>query len=361
MTEVTWEGERIETDSLWYHLFQKGVELGTWDVHGLIEEIGFEEDREVWESLEPDEREQIRRLLSGFLDGEHEVGQDASDHLQQIMNAPCLEDNEVKQMYMTMLTLTEHKHTQFIDLYFRNVMTGEDNYSELDPRRGGSRTPIVQATGLGEVFEHQGLLTAKAAHSHDPVDIAKAATNYHLNVEGTLARTGFFGINKMTDTAPLPLLNYAFKFISTDEGRHITHGVRLLQELIAKEEQGLPEFQGVKDGILDVLQEDVPHMGEFAYMFTDSVGDPLGIDHSDVLLRGGQLIDGMYNESLGLDVDYMKFVTRIGDRHSELVEEGIDDELEHQRELYRRQRGVAADGGDGPAGGNGSGGDGGAS
>jgi ribonucleotide reductase beta subunit family protein with ferritin-like domain len=339
---MTYEAERLSTDSLWYGLYNKGIELGMWDVESLIDEVGFEDDREVWESLDDDEREQVRRILAAFLDGEHEVGEDAANHLQRMMGADCLEDNEMKQMYMTVFTLTEHKHTQFIDLYMKNVVHAgeEDNYAELAPREG-SRVPVIEATGLGEVFDHQALLTTRAAETGDPVDIAKAATNYHLNVEGTLARSGFYAINKMSDVAPLPLLNRGFKFISTDEGRHITHGVRLLNELIEMEEAGDPEFQGVKDGILDVLEKDVPRMGEFGYMITDSVGDPLGVDYDELIMRGGQLIDGTYNESLGLDVDYISIINRVRTRFDELEDEDVDAKIREQRRLYERRRDAA--------------------
>ncbi|MDY6778974.1 MAG: ribonucleotide-diphosphate reductase subunit beta [Halobacteria archaeon] len=350
-----YEADRLDTSNLWYSLFQKGVELGTWNVESLFEEVGFEEDREVWRSLDDDEREQVRRLLAGFLDGEHEVGQDAAHHLQRIMSADCLEHTETKEMYMTMFTLSEHKHTQFVDVYMNEVVgsdvSAEDKYTELDPRRRGSRVPVVEATGLGEVFERQGRLAAKAAHTHDPVDIARLATNYHLNVEGVLARTGFYAINSMTKNAPLPLLNKGFKFISTDEGRHIAHGINLLKELIEKEREGVPEYQGVSRAIVETLHEDAPRMGEFGYMITDSVDDPLDIGFDNVLLRAGELIDGMYNESLGLDINHAEIVREVGDRHSSLLEADLDSRIEEYRDLYRRKSGVAADGSGGSGGG----------
>ena len=246
---------------------------------------------------------------------------------------------------MTMLTLTEHKHTQFLDIYMNEVMDDRDNYTELDPRRG-TRVPIVQTTGLGEVFEHQGLLTAKAAQTKDPVDIAKAATNYHLNVEGILARVGSTAISKLPERANLPLLNYAFKFVSTDEGRHITHGVELLKELLERERAGEPAYQGVEDGIVNTLYEDVPYMADFAYMYTEAVGDPLGLDIDATLMRGGNLIDGMYNETLDCDVDYLQVMDRVSARYDEITEWDLDSRLEDQESHYQRKRGVAADGGD---------------
>jgi ribonucleoside-diphosphate reductase beta chain len=344
-SEPAYSGQRVDTGDKWYQLFQKGVELGTWNVEKLYDEIGFEQDKETWESLEPRERDQIRYLLSGFLDGETEVAGDAATNLSRIMGADCLEGSRQKEMYMTMLTLTEHKHTQFLDVYMNEVMNDQDNYTELDPRRG-TRVPIVQTTGLGEVFEHQGLLTAKAAQTKDPVDIARAATNYHLNVEGILARVGSTAISRLPERANLPLLNYAFKFISTDEGRHITHGVELLKELLEKERAGEPEYQGVEEGIVNTLYEDVPYMADFAYMYTDAVGDPLELDIDSTLMRGGNLIDGMYNETLGCDVDYMEVMDNVSDRYEEITEWDLDSRLEAQQAHYQQKRGVAADGGD---------------
>ncbi len=336
-----YQAGRLNTDSLWYGLFDKSIELGMWNAESLIEEIGFDEDREIWEGLDDDEREQVRRILVAFLDGEFEVGDDATNRLLKMMDAPCLDDNEMKQMYMTSFALTEHKHTQFLDIYLYNVMADHGDYVELNPRED-ARVPIVDAAGVGEVFEHQGLLTAKAADTGDPVDIAKASACYHLDVEGVLARTGFFAINKMSANAPLPLLNRGFKFISTDEGRHLTHGVRLLQELIEEEEAGEPEFQGVKQGIRDVLHEDVPHMAEFAYMITDSVGDPLDVGFADLLMRGQKFIDGLYNESLGLDVDTMEMVQNIRSHYQQIDDEEVQESLERYREQYDVRRGEGA-------------------
>ncbi|QLG48752.1 ribonucleotide-diphosphate reductase subunit beta [Natrinema halophilum] len=344
-TGTNWQAERIDTTSKWYDLFQKGVELGTWDVEKLFDEVGFEEDREIWASLEPGERKQIRYLLSGFLDGEFAVGEDASHHLQRIVGAPCFDDNEEMEMYMTMFTLTEHKHTQFLDVYMHEVMGEQDAFAELNPKRGGARIPIVQATGLGDVFDRQGQLTARAAHSQDPVDIAEALTVYHMIVEGLLARGGFYSINKLSQNAPLSLLNHGFKLISTDEGRHITHGVEALNELIEKERSGRREFQGVSQAIIDVLYENVGSIADFGYMFTGAVDDPLEISFDDLLLRVGHLVDGQFNEALDLEVNHHKIIGIVADRHQECLETDIDEEVRKYQEQYNRKRGAAADGG----------------
>ncbi|MBZ6494328.1 ribonucleotide-diphosphate reductase subunit beta [Natrinema longum] len=345
ITSSDFRAERIDTSNKWYELFQKGVELGTWDVETLFEEVDFRRDRERWASLEADERKQIRYLLSGFLDGEFAVGEDASHHLQRIVGAPCFDHSEEMGMYMTMFTLTEHKHTQFLDVYMHEVMGDQDVFAELNPKRGGARIPIVQATGLGEIFDRQGQLTARAAHSQDPVDIAEALTVYHMIVEGLLARGGFYSVNKLSANAPLPLLNHGFKLISTDEGRHITHGVEALGELIEKERAGKPEFQGVSEAIVDVLYENVGAVADFGYMFTDAVGDPLEIEFDDLLFRVGHLIDGQFNEALDLDIDHRTILELVADRHEDCLETDIDEAVREYRDRYQRQRGVETDGG----------------
>lgn len=337
--------ERIDTSSKWYELFQKGVELGTWNVEKLFEEVGFEQDRETWKQLNPDEQKQLRFLLSGFLDGEFAVGEDASHHLQRIVGAPCFDDQEEKQMYMTMFTLTEHKHTQFIDVYMNEVMGDRDMYADLNPKFGGARIPVVQATGLGEIYDRENMLTARAAHSEDPVDIARALTVYHMIVEGLLARGGFYSINKLSRNADLPLLNHGFKFISTDEGRHLVHGTEALNELVEKEKAGRPEFQGVKQGILDEMHKNVPAVADFGYMFTGAVDDPLEIDFDDLLLRVGNLIDGQFKEALDLDVDFRHMIRLVRERYEECLEKDIDEEVARFEETYQKKRGVAADGG----------------
>ncbi|SDG05839.1 hypothetical protein SAMN05216218_11451 [Halorientalis regularis] len=65
------ETDRVDMDSKWFELYQKGIELGTWDVSKLVDAIGVEEDMAVWGSLEPEEKEQWARLIAAFVDLEH--------------------------------------------------------------------------------------------------------------------------------------------------------------------------------------------------------------------------------------------------------------------------------------------------
>jgi hypothetical protein len=55
-------------------------------------------------------------------------------------------------------------------------------------------------------------------------------------------------------------------------------------------------------------------------------------------MRGGQLIDGTYNESLGLDVDYIDIINRVRTRFDELEDEDVQAKIDEQRRLYERRR-----------------------
>ena len=300
---------RIDRDSIYYELYQKSVELGTWDAEKLVEKVGFEEDREVWKSLEDDEKEQWARLIAYFIDGEHAVAQDAR-RIMKTVSSPYFDRSIEKEMFASALALEEAKHTQFFDLYISNVMTDKFPQYELDTRRGGIQIPRTEACGAGEMFERQGTLQAQAADGGDPVDIARAATNYHLGVEGVLARGGYFAKNRMMQEAPLKLLNKGFQFISTDEGRHITFGLEVLQELIEKEKEGHPDYQGVQNAIWEQAVEDVGYITDTGYFISADLGDPLDVDFDDLVNRGARLAGDMLFDTLELENaeprDYMR-------------------------------------------------------
>src|SRR6056297_98058 len=133
---------RIDRESTYYELYQKSVELGTWDAEKLVQKVGFEEDREVWESLEDDEKEQWARIISYFIDGEHAVAQDAR-RIMATVSSPWFDRSIEKEMFASALALEEAKHTQFFDLYLSNVMVDKFPQYELDTRRGGIQIPQI--------------------------------------------------------------------------------------------------------------------------------------------------------------------------------------------------------------------------
>lgn len=328
---------RIDSESKYYELFQKSIELGTWNVEKLVRKVGFEDDIEVWDSLDEAEKEQWARIIAYFIDGEHAVAAD-SRRIIQSMSSPYYDNNIEKEMYATTLAMTEMKHTQFFDIYISNVMDDVFPQFELDVRRGGMNIPRTEACGASTLYERQGALEAMAADGGDPVDLARAATTYHLNVEGTLARGGYFAKNKMMKQAPLKLLNKGFQFISTDEGRHITFGLELLKELIDKEEAGKPEYQGVKDAVWEQMLTDIDDMINTAYFVTDDINDPLDVDLNDLIMRTSNLLYSMYIESLDLEFgDSSRFMQEAQESLEKAMGSDYDAVIEKHSHIYSQK------------------------
>ncbi|MDY7083243.1 MAG: ribonucleotide-diphosphate reductase subunit beta, partial [Halobacteria archaeon] len=163
---------RIDTSNKWYELYQKGIELGTWDVEKLFDKVGVEEDIEVWNSMEREEKDQWARLIAAFVDLEQAVAEDGRRIIEQ-MSSPYLDNNIEKEMYASVFTMTEAKHTQFFDMYINTVMKDVFPQSSLDIRRGGHPLPRTSACGMSELGDRQGAFMAAAADGGDPVDIAR--------------------------------------------------------------------------------------------------------------------------------------------------------------------------------------------
>ena len=328
---------RIDTSSQYYELYQKSVELGTWDAEKLVHKVGFEDDREVWGGLNDNEKEQWARLISYFIDGEQAVAADAR-RIMKTVSSPYFDRSMEKEMMASALGLEEAKHTQFFDLYITNVMSDKFPQYKLDSRRGGIQIPRTEACGAGEMFERQGTLQAQAAHGGDPADIARAATNYHIGVEGILARGGYFAKNRMMQEAPLKLLNKGFQFISTDEGRHITFGLELLQELIEKEREGLPDYQGVENAIWEQAIEDIGYITDTAYFITADINDPLDVDFSELVNRGARLAGDMMFDTLDLDAgSATEFMQASADAMENAQGSDYDDVIDKYDHIYSQK------------------------
>ena len=334
---------RIDTSNTWYELYQKGIELGTWDVEKLYDTVGVEDDLEVWDGMERDEKEQWARLIAAFVDLEQAVAEDGRRIIAQ-MSSPYLDDNIEKEMYATVFTMTEAKHVQFFDSYINTVMADYFPQSSLDIRRGGHPLPRTAACGMSDLGERQGAFMAAAADGGDPKDIARAATIYHLGVEGVAARGGYYMKNQMMSEAPLPLLNKGFQFVSTDEGRHVTHGLELLGELLEKERAGEPEYQGVDQVIWEEALETLPYVMDTAYFVSDAIDDPLGADFNGLIQRGAELWQAQYLETLELEsYDPEAFTTEVRSAIEEFEQKDYDALIERNEEIYSRklERGVA--------------------
>lgn len=325
MTAIQY-GQRLNADSKFYELYQKGVELGTWDVEKLISQLTeqglVEADKETWESMDETERNQWARLVSMFLDGETEVAQDAS-RLIQMCGSPHLEDSTTKEAYYATLALEEAKHTQLFAWYANEIIPdGTLSVDTAGIRRGSGRVPLSAGSpGFESLFAKQDE-SLKAASQPDatPEDIAVATTTYNLHVEGIIARGGYFIRNRFMEQAPLPALSKGFQLVSTDEGRHITAGMEIIKEMLAKEAAGEPEFEGISEAIWDRVLDDLADIYDVAIYITEDPGtednrDPLDADIDAVLNRFRTLYHDQYVETLDLPTwDAAEFAQHAGNQ-----------------------------------------------
>jgi len=351
MTTEKIYGSRFDPGNKHYELYKKATNLGTWDPQKLAEKVPMEKDKEMWNSLDEDEKEEWARLVAFFMDGEHEVAQDAQGLLEMV-GSPYLDHNGEKEAFMTTLAFEEAKHTEWFSFYLNAVM--DDVYPELGrgPRRGGLELPRTSACGVGDLFERQGQLVSRAKSSQaDPTDIAKCFTNYNGMVEGVLARGGYTLKNRLMKEAPLPALNQAFQLISTDEGRHITSGMDILKELLEKERAGEPEYQGVDEAIWEQALVDLPDIVDTAVFIIEDTGDPLDVDLDLVLDRAAELFVAQFDEQLELesfDGDLcQQALEEVTEQKLAKVESGeYDTALQrHQARFDKINERVAADGG----------------
>lgn len=258
-SEITY-GDRFKRDKF-FELYQRAVELGTWDVEKVIAKAPIEEDRETWAEMGPNEKTRWSLYVSGFLDGEHEVAQDASK-LVQMMGSPYLDNQAPKEAFFTTLQFEETKHTQFVSWYADNVVPDDVMpKTGVGVRNGLTRLilddPDEKDYGLNALFDDQRDALNTAIYTREPQDIARAITVYNLHVEGLFARSAFNGMKAMHDANPLPTWIKTFELISTDEGRHITAGIELVKELVEKEKDGDVDFTGVSRTVWGQVQEDV--------------------------------------------------------------------------------------------------------
>jgi len=351
MTTEPIYGSRFDPGNKHFELYKKAKELGTWDPAKLIEKVPIEKDRENWNAMTHDEKEEWSRLASFFIDGEQEVAQDAQG-LIEMMGSPYLDHNPEKQAFMTSLAFEESKHTEWFSFYFNEIMSDMTPELGRGPRRGGLELPRTSACGVGDLFERQGDLVSRATqNSAGPTDIARCITNYNGSVEGVLARGGYTLKNRLMKEAPLPALNQAFQLISTDEGRHITSGMAILKELLEKERAGEPEYQGVDEAIWDQAVTDLPDIVDTAVFIIEDTGDPLNVDLDLVLDRAAELFVAQYNEQLELesfDMDVcQQALEDLTEQALAKVESGEYEETlkRHQERFDKINERVAADGG----------------
>jgi ribonucleoside-diphosphate reductase beta chain len=198
-------------------------------------DIDLETDRErIAEYLrgvdEPEEHfDSMRMGVARFGAGEQAVTEDLAPL------ATGLEDVD-DQMFVTTQLYEEAKHTDHFDRYWREVIHAVED--DLGLERSSPTDDKWFNEDYNELFERNDEAMHALLEDQSPEAFAKAYCHYHLVIEGILAQTGYYGMQKSysaedhPELPHLPGLYEGFTLIRQDEGRHVGFGMAKLKELV---------------------------------------------------------------------------------------------------------------------------------
>ncbi len=188
-------------------LFEKAKKFGIWNPSDL----DLTQDTADWQTLAPDEKDVLLRLMSMFVAGEEAVTLDLLPLIQAIAQEGRLEE----ELFLTTFLWEEAKHVDF----FHRVIT---EVTGAPPDLGHYHTANYRA-----VF-YEALPQALNALRHDPSPAAqvRASITYNVMVEGMLAETGyhtFFTVLEQRDI--LAGVREGIRHLKQDDSRHIAYGI----------------------------------------------------------------------------------------------------------------------------------------
>lgn len=216
----------LDRDRRSYRYYRNAVERH-WDPHG----IDLSTDREAIRDVPPVAFDGLRGTLALFGAGEEAVTEDLSPL------AVVLEDT-ADQLFVTTQLYEEAKHADFFDRYWRTVVTPEEERRGLEPSSPTEDRWFNDA--YDELFERNEAAMDRLLTDDSPEARAAAYCHYHMAIEGILAQTGYFGVQRqfsgdVEDLPELPGLVDGFSKIRGDEGRHVGFGMWKLQALVHEE------------------------------------------------------------------------------------------------------------------------------
>jgi ribonucleoside-diphosphate reductase beta chain len=214
-TILTTSKRGLQTDSFPFRLYQKAKKFGIWNPA----DVDFTQDQQDWNQLDPEQQNDILRLISQFQAGEEAVTLDLLPLIMAIAKEGRLEE----EMFLTTFLFEEAKHTEF----FRLVLNALGETGDLS----GHHTETYKTI----FYEILPTTMDRLLTDQSPEAIAEAATVYNMFVEGVLAETGYYSFYQNLETLGLmPGLLKGISNLKRDESRHIGYGTFLLQRLICE-------------------------------------------------------------------------------------------------------------------------------
>jgi ribonucleoside-diphosphate reductase beta chain len=199
----------------------KRWEKQNWVVH----ELDFTQDRQDWQGIPDELKNEIVFGLQAFFLGEVCVTETLSP---MVHAAPTTED----QQFLSTQLVDEARHAIFFEEFFKQVLDIPSLESlKDDPMFKMYTDPSIP--GYGRTF-FKDLPEVTEAVREDPGDYRKWVTSivlYHMLIEGMLALYGQRQLLQATRAFNvLPAFRAGFTAVTRDESRHVNYGVYALRK-----------------------------------------------------------------------------------------------------------------------------------
>ena len=226
----------------------------------ISQDIDLTQDKQDWEELPDQDRNEILWGLSSFFVGEERVA-------TQFSGLVMAYDDQEEESFLTTQQVDEVRHAQHFNRFYDQVLRYDGSF---DDRLARAREDLNES--YTTLFDEH-LVKANQNLIENPRDVeAKIdfVTTYHMVIEGALALTGqYFQTDWMERRGILPGHQTGFRKISQDEHRHVAYGTWYLQQKVKEDpaharriQQKLGEVLPAAAGVL------VPPGYEFGEEFT---------------------------------------------------------------------------------------------
>lgn len=251
----------IDRSTRGYRFYRNAVERH-WDPAGIELTV----DRERLLENESVHLDELKQTLALFGAGEQAVAEDLAP-LGVVIDEPT------DQLFIASQLYDEAKHADFFDRYWREVI------NPVEDDRGEARTSPSDERWFPddyvELFDRNERAMQRLLDDDTPETRAAAYCHYHLVIEGILAQTGYYGVQRsfsgdVEELPRLPGLVEGFTRIRGDEGRHVGFGMAKLRALVQSGDiepeyvnELVGELVGLTQGILvDTSEEEAPGVSE---------------------------------------------------------------------------------------------------
>lgn len=252
----TTNGTGLDRHSFPMKLWEKAKKYGVWNPRDL----DFAQDVIDFKQYSQNERDFIIQPIAQFQAGEEAVTLDLLPLIMTVAKEGRLEE----EMFLTSFLWEEAKHIDGFNLFLNTIYDGQ--IPALDHFLVPSYKTIFHEI-LPEVMD-------ALTHDPSPINQAKASVTYNMIVEGTLAETGYYGLNYTLGMLGIMpgMLDFTVK-LKQDESRHVAYGIYLISRLVA--ENGSDVWKAVEDQMNMLLPLAINVVKE-GYEIFDEV--PFGID-----------------------------------------------------------------------------------